>query len=114
MLRAPAECKARRTSWQLIPGRADTCQNLGTQLSDPRRLSLSQWDLLGSENYWKNIWCTCNQGVYAQSVQDLVWPSMTLGNRDDKIHPSGMDPAAFEFEANIQKILVYGQATQDG
>jgi len=39
---------------------------------------------------------------------------MTLGNRDDKIHPSGMNPAAFEFEANIQKILVYGQATQDG
>jgi len=39
---------------------------------------------------------------------------MTLGNRDDKIHPSCMDPSAFEFEANIQKILVYGQATQDG
>ena len=40
-----------------------------------------------------------------------------LGNQDkdsDKIHASGMDPAAFEVEANIQKILVYGQATQDG
>lgn len=50
MLRAPAECKARRTSWQLIPGRADTCQNLGTQLSDPRRFEPTRlvrlWELL--------------------------------------------------------------------
>ena len=67
MLRAPAECKARRTSWQLIPGRADTCQNLGTQLSDPRRLSLSQRDLLGSENYWKRTFDAPATKVFMRS-----------------------------------------------